>query len=541
MAFGVIIPALILGLVVWGVIALIRRGTAKRPQGADDGADVLLYLLMAVAVGVFAFSLVTLGRAAFPGGTFVFEPERQVASSLAGIVVSGPVAFFLWRRQRERRTLHPAAAGWTVYLSLIEAVFMTSFVVSVFGVLDWLISDGPQQSVTDVLVFGAVVVFHELAVRATPPGSDAAELPRVIGSAIGLVTLVIGVGALLEWGLSDLYERVAAGTTSIGMEPMSAVALILTGAPVWWHRWLRAWPAAPTAPRSAWTFLVATVGLTTLLGAVTFTIAQTLVYLLTDVGSDAGAHFDFLPIAVAVGVVAGLVWAHHRHLLGNERTDPVRSHEYSVAGIALAAGVGATTTLVSAVLSDSTFVGSTGTVAISAGVTLLVAFLTWMRFWGRARAAPREVEAPSAPRRFYLLGLGVVMALVGAGALIATLVFVFQAVLGVEGLDDSFVPVVTLAVTAGAASWHLLRTYAADRELTASHEVVTPFDVTVICSHPGMLSARFPKQARVRVMYRSDGLGVVTDEMADEIVAAVSAQSSLVWVDDTGFRVAPAK
>jgi hypothetical protein len=29
--------------------------------------------------------------------------------------------------------------------------------------------------------------------------------------------------------------------------------------------------------------------------------------------------------------------------------------------------------------------------------------------------------------------------------------------------------------------------------------------------------------------------------MADAIVAAVSAQSSLVWVDDTGFRVAPAR
>jgi hypothetical protein len=286
---------------------------------------------------------------------------------------------------------------------------------------------------------------------------------------------------------------------------------------------------------------MATMGLATLLGVLTFTTSQTLVYLLTDEGLQAAAHFEFLPIDLAVGIVAWLVWAHHRRLLGKERTDPVRSHEYSMAGLALAAGVGAITTLVSAVFANAAFVGSTGTVAITAGVTLLVAFLTWMRYWGRAQTAPRENEATTAPRRFYLLGLGVVMALVGAGSLIATLVLVFQAVLDVQGLDDSLVPVVTLAVTAGAASWHLLRTYGADRELTASPEVVTPFDVTVICAHPGMLAAKFPKQARIRVLYRSDGQGVVTDDMADSIVAAVDAQSSLVWVDDTGFRVAPAR
>jgi Domain of unknown function (DUF5671) len=536
-----LIPLLVLGLIAWGVIALIRRGTANRPQGPGDGGDVLMYLLMAVAVGVFVFSLVNLGRAAFPGGTFVFDPERQVASALAGLVVSGPIAFFLWRRLRERRETHPGAAGWTVYLSLVEAVFMTSFVISLFGVLDWLISDGRQPSIPDVLVFGAVIVFHEIAIRATPPGSDAGELPRVIGSAIGLVALIIGIGGILQWGLSELYEQIAPEVASTGFEAMTAVALILTGGPVWWYRWLRPWPTAPGAPRNAWTFLAAATGLSTLLGTFTFVIAQTLAYLLTDETSAAGDHFQFLPVTLAIGIVAGLVWAHHRQRLGSERTDPVRAYEYSMAAVALSAGVAATTTLVSTVFSDSAFVGSTGTVAINAGVVLLVGMLTWLRFWGRAQRAPRGIEATAPPRRFYLLGLGVIMALVGAGALIATLVFVFQAALGVEGLDDSFIPVVALFLTAGGVSWHLLRSHGADRALTASTEVITPFDVTVVCSHPGMLAAQFPKQARVRVIYRSDDLGVVSDDLADEIVTAVGNSSSLVWVDDTGFRVAPAR
>jgi hypothetical protein len=75
----------------------------------------------------------------------------------------------------------------------------------------------------------------------------------------------------------------------------------------------------------------------------------------------------------------------------------------------------------------------------------------------------------------------------------------------------------------------------------ASDEVVTPFDVTIISSHPGTIATRFPKQAKVRVLHRGDVSGAIDDEMADEIVAAVNNKSSLVWVDDDGFRIAPAR
>jgi hypothetical protein len=51
----------------------------------------------------------------------------------------------------------------------------------------------------------------------------------------------------------------------------------------------------------------------------------------------------------------------------------------------------------------------------------------------------------------------------------------------------------------------------------------------------------FPEQARTRVLYREDDAGIVDDEMAAAIVAAVANRSSLVWVDEAGFRVAPAR
>ncbi|MEX0864671.1 MAG: DUF5671 domain-containing protein [Acidimicrobiia bacterium] len=541
MAFGIIIPIILLGAIAMLVVAMIRRGTAKGGQPGGDGSDLLIYLLLAVAVGTLVFSLASLGRAAFPGGAFVFDPERQVATALAGIVVSAPFAVYLWRRQRARRVIYPGAAGWTVYLALIEAVFMTSFAITLFNLLDWLISDGSEPALSDVLILGGVIVFHELAMRATPPSSDAGELPRIIGTAAGLVPLAIGLGGLLHRGLSELYASMASGNGGgDGFEPLTSLALIITGIPIWWYRWWRPWDGPPGPPRAAWTFLVSTVSLATTLGAVCVLVAQTLIYLLTD-SSAAGAHFDFLATTLAVGIVAVLVWAHHRWRLGKERTDPVRAYEYMTAAIAMAAGVGAVTTLIAAVFGESAFVGSSGSAAIAAATVLLVAFLVWFRFWRRGQAAPRGIEASGAPRRFYLLGLGVIMALIGAGALIATFVFIFQAVLGVESLSRSFVATVTLFLAAGGAAWHLLRTYVADRALTASGEAVTPFDVTIICSHPGMLSARLPKQARVQVIYRSDESAYIDDEMADAIVSAVGTSSSLVWVDETGFRVAPAR
>ena len=539
---GFLLPILLLLAVSLVVVSLLRRGSAKNgAPSSGDGADVLVYLLMAVAVGVLAFSMASLGQAAFPGGAFVFDPESQVATALAGIVVSGPFAVYLWRRQRARRMLNPNAPGWTVYLSLIEAVFMTGFVFALFSVLDWLMSEGTQPGVTDVLVFGAVVVFHELAVRATPAMSDAGELPRVIGSAIGIIPLIIGLVGILHWGLGGLYESMAEGAdVGGGLAPMTSLALIATGLPVWWYRWLRPWGQPAGGPRNAWTFLAATGGLVVALGAGTTLTAQALVYLLTD-SSDAGAHFELVPITVAIGVVAMLVWLHHRRLLGGERTDPVRAYEYMSAAFGLTACVAASTALVASAFAPSSFVGSNGTAAIVSGVVLIVGLAVWLRFWSRAQSAPRGIEASGAPRRAYLLGLGVVMSLVGAGALIATLVGVFRAVLGVAELPATFVTTLTLFLTAGGAAWHLLRTNARDRDVVVSKDTIVPFDVTIVTSHPGMLSARLPKQARVRVIYRADGHGVIDDSMADQIVRAIDAKSSIVWIDEDGFRVAPAR
>ena len=99
----------------------------------------------------------------------------------------------------------------------------------------------------------------------------------------------------------------------------------------------------------------------------------------------------------------------------------------------------------------------------------------------------------------------------------------------------------TLVYT-GLAAWYLLAAYFRGRAgVQADKVVIAPFDVTVVCSHPGLLATKFPEEARLRVLYRGDDEGIVDEAMADEIVASVANRSCFVWVDGDGYRIAPTR
>jgi hypothetical protein len=105
---------------------------------------------------------------------------------------------------------------------------------------------------------------------------------------------------------------------------------------------------------------------------------------------------------------------------------------------------------------------------------------------------------------------------------------------------DSLRLPLSLAVVSGLAAWHLFTQIRAD-SVGLRRVEVAPFTVTVICSHPGNITTLFPREATTRVLYRADASGIVSDEMAAAIVAEVGNSSSLVWVDDTGYKIAPAR
>jgi hypothetical protein len=519
-----------------GIVAIVRKVTGR--QGVDsDGADLVAYLLLAIAVGTAAFSLAELLEAAFPGDAFISDTEFQVASALAGLVVAGPLAWILWRRQAERRTQHPASAGWVVYLTAIEAVFMIAFAVTAFLVVDSIVGDGTSPSLVNALVFLGVLIFHDLAVRKSPPTTDGAELPRVVGSAVGLVMTSIGLGGVLNWAFDSIYGSFVAtsGDPDVGMW----LAFFIVGAPIWVYRWWRPWPGALGTPRKVWLVLSSAIGLAVALGMGVALVVMVATFFLTE-SESAGLHFSAVPGVLATGVVAILVWVHHRRSLGNERTEPIRSYEYALAALGLGISTGAATVLTSLAFAPADFVDEPGEVIVAVVVILVAALSVWGWFWDRAQKAPREIEVVAAPRRFYLVGLAVIAGLTAAGALIATLVVLFQTLIGGDQVDD-FAVQASLFVFSGLVTWHLLRNNAADREMIGSPDVVTPFDVTVVCSHPGTLATLFPKEARLRIIYRGDDGGVITEGMAASIVEGVASTSSIVWVEGEAFRIAPGR
>jgi len=531
---AVLVAVPLLGAILLGAILLTKWALDRRGGGPSGGGDVIAYLLMALAAGVTGFALAGLGRAAFPVDSFAVVGEGTVAAWLAALVVAAPIAVFLWRRQSSRRQAFPRPVGWAVYLTLMEAVFLTSFVAAAFIVLNWALGDGDAPPMTDAIVFGGVVVFHEAATRRSPAASD---LPRVVGSAIGLVTLVIGAGGALLRLFEAVYATItptAAGAGEIGW----AFSLILIGAPIWLYRWLRAWPGGAGLARNAWLFIASVSGLIVVIVAGASLLTLILIFALTDAG-DAGTHFAALPAFLAVSAAGAAVWAHHRLVMGAERTNTVRSYEYAMSAVGLCAGIGGLTALTDMAFTSGALVGPFVVSLIAATVGLATAVAVWSWFWSRIARAPRESEASALPRRFYMLGLSTVAGLVAAGSLIAALVVVFRRLLGAGGGETLVVPAALSAYSALAA-WRLLRVNAQDRELTAPVRAAA-FKVTVVCSRPGMIAEAFPKEARLRVLLRGDETGVIDDETAAAIVDEVAGRPALVWVDEEGFRVAPAR
>lgn len=527
---GLAIPVLLLvaGIVLAVAIAIRRSRGGGEDRG--DGSDIVSYLILALAMGVAGFAIAELANTAFPGDRLVFDPADNLATSLAAIAVSAPFLVYFWRRQADRRALYPASTGWTLYLTVIEAVFMTAFITAAVLFVNGLISDEPASAWTGTLVFGVILLFHELAVWRDPPRSDANELPRVVGSALGLLTLVIGASGTLTAVFSLPFDSL-----DFSFHPW--LAMLMVGAPVWGYRWVRPWDGQPSVPRLTWSTVVTIATTALAIGSATTLLVLALQYLLADVPVPS-VHFALAPGSLAVLTTAAVVWFVHRRTLGNEQSAATRAYQYATAALGLLATVGAAIALTIIAFDDSLLVGGGTQDVIAAATTMVVGILAWRGFTRRASSGEPEREEASWPRRLYHLGFGIGFGLGAAGALVTSLFIIFRRLLD-EGETGSLLTPLTVFVYTALAAWYLLSIYARDRKEIEDETVLTPFDVTLVTSHPGSIATRFPKQARLQVIYRGDDIGVISEEIADAIVKAVANRSSLVWVDEDGFRVAP--
>ncbi|HET9260486.1 MAG TPA: DUF5671 domain-containing protein [Acidimicrobiia bacterium] len=522
---------LLAGLLVFVVlVVVVIQRIMKKSDQRSDGSDLVSYLILAIAMGFTGFALARLARTAFPGDQFIFDPAEQVATSLAALVVSTPFVVYFWRRQADRRVAYPTSSGWTLYLALMELVFMTAFVVVTTILLDGLFTGEGFGDWVSPIVFGAIVLFHEFAARRTPPRSDAADLYRVIGSAIGLISLTIGLTGTLSGVFSLPFDNLSGE-----FNPWLAMAVV--GTPVWVYRWFSRTDPSPGLPRTVWTVLVAVGSLTAAVGSGTALVVLASQYVIGE-RSPGGQHFESATWLLAMFVVTFAVWFAHRKELGPQRDNALRAYEYGAAAIGLAATLVGAIGLTILAFDEPALVGGGSNDVIATTGVLVGGLVSWLVLSRRHVAGDSATEKTAWPRRLYNLGLGVITALVAAGSLVTALFVLFRRVMGGDETASALVPV-TVTVFTGLAAWYLLTAYARERTTATDGQIVVPFEVVVMCSHPGPLAATFPEQARLRVIHRGDDLGVVDQEMASEIVATVANQPSLVWVDGDGFRVAP--
>jgi len=534
------LAGLVFLIIVGALIALgVRAVRGRGKQDEDGGLDLIPYLILALAVGTAGFSLAALVRASLTPDRLIGRPTGEIAGALAGLVVAGPIAFLLWRRQARRRKTYAQTAGWHVYLAIIELVFLTAFLVAVSQVAAFLGGDGDRASPTDLVVYGGIVLFHWWAELRDRPLGDIGDLPRLVGSGVALVALTIGLIGTLGWIFSLAYDTFW-GLADVP-EPAVPLGLLVAGAPIWAWRWLPPWEERPNVLRDFYLWFVTALSLTMAIAAGATVIVTLLTFLVGEGRRTAQEHFEVLPMALAFLLVGGGLWHHHVNRMGPGRSGARRGYEYAMAATGLTALVGSATALVEAVFTPTLAGTNSTTTLITIASAVIASGWVWLSFWRKAQAAPRPEEARSLSRRIYLIGTAILLGLTAAGSMIAVLVVVFRVLLGdIEASAASLRIPVTLTLTSGLATWHLFNQIRADGAGTRG-TALEHFAVTVVCSHPGSLATLFPKEAKVRVIYRGDQVGIIDEEMAAQIVAAVDGRSSLVWVDESGFRVAAAR
>lgn len=564
---GGILPTLLLiGLVVWGIRSLAKRGAPQAGEGHGVRRFfqyLLLYGLLWVAgIGVAGL----LGRLLDLGRT-ISEDSGTLALHTAFTVVGVPIYAVVAVWTRKRITADPREArswAWHLYLTAASVSALIMAMTSLHQLLSWAMGADSYRggSVAGLLVWGAVWFAHWWIDRRLV-GPAEFSLHRLLGSVIGLVMTVVGAIALLSDVLETIFGLAPRDVLAGGAEPfVSAAVTMAVGLPVWLVYWIL--PATRFRRSPLWLgyVLLAGVagGLVTAISSASVVLYDVLVWLVGEPSSGVAAeHFDGVPISLSAVLVGALVWWYHRTVLqeggGQDRTEVRRIYEYLIAGIGLvAAAVGLMLLIV------ALFEGVAGTGDIVAGGTsplntvlaaatlLVVGGPVWWLFWRRiqrAAAAHPEEEHASPTRRIYVF---VLFGVAGVAAVVALVVGVFivlqdlfEGTVSAETVRGVRYPVGIIAA-AGLLSGYHWAVYRADREFTEARERGPRFVLLVGPADPEVVRALERRTGgRVQLWPRTDGAGTPwsVDDLAETLATRAETDEVVVISDDTGLRVVP--
>lgn len=545
MSIVLLLLVLIGGVVALPFVLLARRRTSS--EGTSP-AEIVTYLILAVATLITTNSISSLLEIVMPGDGVLIAGTDDLALSLSTLIVAGVVAVALWIAM-ERTTTDLARPARELYLAVVNAVSMTVFAIGGVRVLLSAVgvADFEPSALADMAAFGAAWFIHE---RLRRPPEEIDELRQVAGALLGLALSAGGAFGILFASFDAVISsgQLIAGTDGFWEQLRYGLVLLVVGAPFFWWFWLRGLVDRPGSWRNGYAVLVsigAWLTAFTTSAIVLNRLAQWIVGLDSEASSSTSA-------SAAVAIVAGIVYWHHRPVLGQERNLPIRIVEYVFAATGLIAGSGAVVTL-GAVLGENLFgrgsvIDSDSRLALGALVVLILSAMTVWRYWVKAlQLSDDPIEKTSAPRRATILILRVGYFLVGAGALIVVLYVLLRAALEGDAseLAEGLTVAIPLVTVSGLMVWHLAeqRTKAVPGEAAPIEAVATPRSklgtVTVVATDPGPLPTMIQG---MRFLKRGDGIGVVDQKRGEEIVSALTSvrgSAALVTVDADGFTIVP--
>lgn len=487
-----LIPLLVIGAIVAGIVAVVRH---RREEGSSEAGDfelrrVFLYGLLFLALVLTAIGATGLLELVLPdSGVVAGDETAALARNLAFVIVAGPAYGLLWWgiRRRESADADLRSFSWAAYVGLAQ---LTALVVTLTAGAELLVAlfpidDGGGSALAPLVVWGAVWAWHWWLFRSDSlrPTMGRSLIP-LAGSAIGLATGAVSLGALLSGLFGSAYDSLVAETVAgaPGAGALwEALAWLLPATGVWAWYWLahgvrlerdRLW--------HGYTLLLGVLApIIAVLGSGGTVLALVLVWLLGDPSpAEAAAWFDPVPAALATVLVGGVVWAYHRLVLGSSpemvRSEPGRAYRYLMAAAGLVAAATGVAIVVQAALQAIARPVTTETPvnALLYGVTALAVGLpVWWSSWRSSQAAVAtdpEAEIPSPSRRVYLT---IWFGAVGLVALVSLVVVVYQLVEGIlEGdsgsavLDAVRIPLGIL-LAAGAVGIYHWAVWRSDRAL----------------------------------------------------------------------------
>ena len=555
-----LLPLLLIGGVIYAVVAARRRGAGDEDEDVEPGIGTLRRLfiyglaLVGLAIGAQGLAMLIGGALdALASDTVIAESDTKLALGLAFTLVGMPAWVIFWlvaERSLRRHPVEQRSLTRRSYSALVRAVALLFVVFNAVPIGEWLLrvdafEGGPWGF---ALVWGGVWAFHSRAAALEPAPTTATRLLDRLyvyfAALVGLAMLAPGAARVLQVALQAAYDALfLSAVFGADARPWSetartAVAIVVVGGVVWWWHWLRA--AMHDQPSTLWRVYVFLFGV---FGGLVATVAASAVLLhgvlrwvfgVPDV-PVAAIHFDSLPATVAALVVGAGSWGYHRATLRErlttaaaERTESERVYRYLVAAVGLATLAAGLVTLF-AVTIDAAAPDAARTLRSAGwwrnplvlGLTLLAAGTPlWARYWFDAQrhvTAGAAGERSALSRRSFIFGVFGVAVLVALVNLTIVLFQLFEAALegGVSAQTVRDVRwSVALLLTAGAISvyyWLVLRE---DQRGLAAEEpqpaavALPPKDVVLLVAGSGDELARELERrlgARVRIWRRLDG------------------------------------